>query len=118
MGFMREYALFLLKNTMEIPYYINCEDSESNIISLTIPKVEGSSLMLLLNEECIYVSTGSACSSSKLEASYVLKAIGLPDNEAVCTIRISLPNTINRDDLKYAVKRIAKLSKQLYELTE
>ena len=118
MGFMREYTLFLLKNVMKIPYYINCEDSESNIISLTIPKVEGSSLMLLLNDKNIYVSTGSACSSSKLEASYVLKAIGLLDNEAVCTIRISLPRNISRDDLKYAVECMAELSKQLYELTE
>ena len=108
-----------LTECMKVPFFINNEDSGGHIISLTIPKVEGSSLALLLNEAGICVSTGSACSSGNLEPSYVLRAIGLSDKDAVCTIRISYsPYFSLTSDIFKAIQKIAELSKQLYELAE
>ena len=108
-----------LTECMKVPFFINNEDSGGHIISLTIPKVEGSSLALLVNEAGICVSTGSACSSGNLEPSYVLRAIGLSDKDAVCTIRISYsPYFSLTSDIFKAIQKIAELSKQLYELAE
>ena len=116
---MRPEIVDGLTECMKVPFFINNEDSGGHIISLTIPKVEGSSLALLLNEAGICVSTGSACSSGNLEPSYVLRAIGLSDKDAVCTIRISYsPYFSFTSDIFKAIQKIAELSKQLYELTE
>ena len=105
-----------LKQKMTVPYYINGVGGSDNIVSLTIPKVEGNSLMLMLNEAGVCVSTGSACSSNKLESSYVLKAIGLEDKDAICTIRISLSHLNTEDEIDKATSLISELSQQLYEL--
>lgn len=113
------FILDELEISMKVPFFINNADGRTHIVSLTIPKVEGSSLALLLNEAGICVSTGSACSSGSLEPSYVLKAIGLSDKDAVCTIRISfLPYVSSLTDIQKAIQKIAELSKQLYELAE
>ena len=105
-----------LEEYMKIPYSINCPDGCSHIISLTIPKVEGNSLMLMLSENGVCVSTGSACSSGSLEASYVLKAIGLSDKDAICTIRISLSHITSQTELSEAARLIGELSYKLYAL--
>lgn len=105
-----------LEEYMKIPYSINCPDGCGHIISLTIPKVEGNSLMLMLNENGVCVSTGSACSSGSLEASYVLKAIGLSDKDAICTIRISLSHITSQSELSEAARLIGELSYKLYSL--
>ncbi len=61
-----------------------------NNINVSFYGIEGESLMLMLNEEGIYVSTGSACASTKLAESYVLKALGVGEMYIHGSIRISL----------------------------
>lgn len=113
---IRTYMIEKIDEYMTIPYYINCSDGNNHLISLTIPKVEGTSLMLMLNENGICVSTGSACSAKKLEASYVLKSIGVDDKDAICTIRISLSHHNTKKEVEIAAKKIAELSTKLYGL--
>lgn len=113
---IRTYMIEKIDEYMTIPYRINCFDGSNHLISLTICKVEGTSLMLMLNENGICVSTGSACSSKKLEASYVLKSIGVNDKDAICTIRISLSHHNTKEEVEIAAKKIAELSAKLYEL--
>lgn len=58
------------------------------VLSLTFPGVSGTVLSSLLEERGIYVSPGSACHSMESTPSHVLKAIGLSNEDARCTIRI------------------------------
>jgi cysteine desulfurase len=58
-------------------------------LSLTIPGVEAKALIHLLKDKLSF-STGSACSTTKVEPSHVLKAIGLSDDETFQTIRLGL----------------------------
>lgn len=87
-----------------------------NNISVSFYGIEGESLMLLLDHEGIYVSTGSACNSTKLEESHVLKAIGVDEMYINGTIRISLDKlTKNEEDLvikkiKENVEKLRKIS--------
>lgn len=66
------------------------EGRVTNIISCTLPEgTVGSAVIELLNIKNIFVSGGSACNASSGEPSYVLRAMGMPDDEIVRTIRIS-----------------------------
>jgi cysteine desulfurase len=63
-----------------------------NILNISIKGVRGEELVAMLDDQEIYVSTGSACNSNSKEPSHVLKAIGCSDEEANSSIRISLSN--------------------------
>jgi cysteine desulfurase len=65
-------------------------DRLPNNLSLTFKGVNAEALITLLDMNEIYVSAGSACSSGNPEPSRVLKAIGLSDEDAFSTVRISL----------------------------
>lgn len=64
-------------------------DRLPNNLSLTFKGVNAEALITLLDMRNVYVSAGSACSSGNPEPSRVLKAIGLTDEDAFSTIRIS-----------------------------
>ncbi len=61
-------------------------------LSLTIPGVEAKALIHRLKNRLSF-STGSACSTIKVEPSHVLKAIGLADDETFQTVRLGLGRT-------------------------
>lgn len=75
---------------LDVNYVVNCTGGVPNIISLTLPKCESEAMLLLLNEKGICVSAGSACTAGSLDPSHVLKALYLDDQDASCTIRISM----------------------------
>jgi cysteine desulfurase len=62
----------------------------SSIFSVRTPGIFGTDLMMRLNQKGVYVSTGSACHSKEEKPSQVLQAIGLTDEQALSTIRISM----------------------------
>ncbi|MDP7525830.1 MAG: aminotransferase class V-fold PLP-dependent enzyme, partial [Dehalococcoidales bacterium] len=59
-------------------------------VNISVDFVEGESMCLNLDLEGICASTGSACSSSTLEASHVLLALGLPHEQAHGSLRFTL----------------------------
>src|SRR3989344_1675284 len=84
-----------------------------NNINVTFENVEGESLIMLLDKEGIACSTGSACSSHSLKASHVLKAIGLRDEEAHGSLRITLGWDTTEKDIEYAAKKIKEAVEKL-----
>ena len=77
------------------------EKAASHIISVRLPDIKSEVMLHSLSHEGIYVSSGSACSSNTGHGSYVLKAFGLSDREADCTVRLSLgyQNTSEEADI-------------------
>ncbi|MEM4368960.1 MAG: IscS subfamily cysteine desulfurase, partial [Candidatus Woesearchaeota archaeon] len=61
-----------------------------NNANITILDVEGEAMLLMLNEHGICASTGSACTSQKLEPSHVILGIGLPYEAAHGSLRFTL----------------------------
>lgn len=94
---------------------VNCKRSNriDNIISCTLPERSsvGELVMYLLSFKGIIVSTGSACNSHIDKPSYVLKSIGLTDDEITRTIRISLPDT---DDI--SINKIDEFTESLQQI--
>ena len=79
-----------------------------NTVSITFPNVNNAGLMAMLDYHGIAVSAGSACSTQEDKSSHVLKAIGLSDQAAQETIRISLGCRTSTRDIRYTVKVIQK----------
>lgn len=78
-----------------------------NNISITFShNITGEALLYMLDISDIKVSTGSACNSKSIEPSYVLKSIGLTNEEAMKTIRIALSNDITYQDIDYVIEEI------------
>lgn len=75
-------------------------------LNLTIHGVEGEALLMALDLEGIAVSSGSACSSGSTKPSRVLTAIGLSDEEAQSTLRITLGRSNTREDVRYVARVI------------
>src|SRR3989344_922448 len=78
-----------------------------NNINLQFPKIESDSLLLKLDKQGIYTSTGSACSSKK--PSHVLKAIGLTNEQIKHSLRLSLSVFNNKEQINYTIKKIKEI---------
>jgi cysteine desulfurase len=70
--------------------------------------VEGESLLLFLDSIGISVSTGSACSSHKLEPSHVLLSLGLKPEECHGSLRITLGRSNTLEEVDYVALGIAR----------
>ncbi len=82
-------------------YIINThpEYSLPNLISLSVKFIEGESVMLMMDDENIAVSTRSACATGSLRASHVLMSIGLDHADAQGTLVISLGVDNTKEDV-------------------
>jgi len=104
-----------LKDLEEI--YIN-GDLEHRIagnLNISFAFVEGESLIMALKE--LAVSSGSACTSASLEPSYVLRAIGRPDELAHSSIRFSFGRFTTVEEIDYAIPLIRSKINKLRELS-
>jgi len=90
--------------------------SKGKILSLTFPGVDAETLILMLDQRGICVSAGSACSSHEVHPSHVLKAIGLSDEDARSTIRLSFSRENTWEEIEEASVVIAECVNQLRTL--
>ncbi|MFZ2970568.1 MAG: cysteine desulfurase family protein [Minisyncoccia bacterium] len=79
--------------------------------------VEGESLLMMLDQEGIAVSTGSACSSSSLEPSHVLMAMGISPEIAHASIRFTLGKDTTKNEIDYVLKVLIEKIKRLREIS-
>ena len=84
-----------------------------NNASIAFKHVEADSLLALLDEQGICVSTGSACESYSLEPSHVLQAIKLPAEWAQGTLRFTLSRFTTQEELDYAIAVLEKIVAEL-----
>ena len=86
-----------------------------NNLNISFNYVEGESLMMAING--IAVSSGSACTSSSLEPSYVLRAIGLSDELSASSIRFSVGRFTTEEDVDAAIILVRQKVEKLRELS-
>src|SRR5574344_104496 len=78
-------------------------------LNIGIDGVNSETLLLMLDMDGICASSGSACNSSTLAPSHVLKAIGLSDNMANSSIRFTLGDDNTKEDIKEIAVTLKKL---------
>ena len=74
-----------------------------------MPDLRGESLVLEMDKKGVAFSSGSACRSGSTNPSHVLKAIGLTDDQAHCTIRISLGLNNTKEEVDEFISRLSSL---------
>ena len=104
-----------LQDIEEIYLNGDFEHSVPHIVNISFNFVEGESLMMSLKN--LAVSSGSACTSATLEPSYVLRAIGRPDELAHSSIRFSLGRYTTEADIELVITQIHEAVDKLRQLS-
>lgn len=84
-----------------------------NNVNFSIKYIEGESMLLSLDMLGIACSTGSACTSSSLEPSHVLLAIGLDHETAHGSLRITLGRWTKESDIDYLLEKLPQVVQKL-----
>jgi len=84
-----------------------------NNVNFSIKYIEGESMLLSLDMLGLALSTGSACTSSSLEPSHVLLAIGLDHATAHGSLRISMGRWTKGSDIKFLLETLPKVVEKL-----
>lgn len=79
--------------------------------------IEGESLLILLDQQGICASSGSACTSGSLDPSHVLLAIGLPHEIAHGSLRLTLSETTTKEEIDFTVEELKKIVERLRSMS-
>lgn len=83
-----------------------------NNINVMLPEGIGSEeLLYMLDLDDIQCSAGSACNSHSKKPSYVLKALGLTDEQAARSVRFTISSDITYEAIDYVVEKVVKIMK-------
>jgi cysteine desulfurase len=88
-----------------------------NILNVRFDYIEGESLIMNLSQKGVAASTGSACSSPKLEPSHVLLAMGLKPAQAHGSLRLSLGRWTTEEEVAYAAKAVEDVVTRLRKIS-
>jgi cysteine desulfurase len=88
-----------------------------NNLSLRFDYIEGESLVIGISQKGVAASTGSACSSPKLEPSHVLLATGVKPAQAHGSLRLSLGRWTTQKEVEQAAKVIKEVVERLRQLS-
>lgn len=115
---LRDYMIDKIKS--EIPYaYVNgsLTDRLPNNINVSFEFIEGETLLIMLDQDGICASSGSACTSGSLNPSHVLKAMGITDSLSHSALRLSISRATTYEEaddvigrLKIYVDRLRQMS--------
>lgn len=88
-----------------------------NNVNMSIGDVEGEALLLYLDAQGVYCSTGSACTSASLDPSHVLLALGLPAEVAHSSLRLTLGRSTTEQDVDYVLEVLPGVVEKLRKIS-
>ncbi len=115
---LRDYLIKRVSS--EIPYTRVNGDLEKrlpNNANFCFRFIEGESMLILLDQNGICGSSGSACTSGSLDPSHVLLAIGLPHEIAHGSLRLSLSEKTTREDIDFTIDELKKIIERLRNMS-
>lgn len=86
-------------------------------LNITLPNINAREFVRAMDSEGFCIATGSACSTGKTTPSYVLKALGRSDANAIASVRISLGASNTEEEINRFVDILPRVVEQVSELT-
>ena len=86
-------------------------------VNISIEGIEGESLLLMLDNNGICASSGSACTSGSLDPSHVLLALGLKHEVAHGSLRLSISDDTTDEDIDYIIEVVPQVVNRLREMS-
>ena len=111
---LRDY--FIDRISAEIPYTVlngHREDRLPNNINFCFRFVEGESVLIMLDQAGICASSGSACTSGAIDPSHVPRAIGLSDEMAHESLRLTLSYENTKEEIDTVVGELKRIVERL-----
>lgn len=88
-----------------------------NNVNISFEFIEGESMLILLDQQGVCASSGSACTSGSLDPSHVLLAIGLPHEKAHGSLRLTLSEETTKEDVDFVIDQVVKIVERLRSMS-
>ena len=105
---------------LEIPdtkSYVPRDSRLKNLVAMSFRGVEGESMLWDMNENGIYISTGSSCSSEDLEGSAVVEALGEVTEIANTTVMFALSKFTTEEEIDYVIEKVKHAVERIREIS-
>lgn len=113
---LRDYFKGQLESSLDDILINSPENGIANIFNVSFLGTRGEVLLHTLEQDYIYVSTGSACSSNKKGQSHVLAAMGLKPKEIEGAIRFSFSHYNTKDEIDVVLDKVSQAVKRFRKL--
>ena len=114
---LRDYLIEVLLQIPEACLNGSRDDRLCNNVNVSFSHIEGESILLGLDDKGVAVSTGSACTSQKLEPSHVLLAMGIKPEDAHGSIRFSLSKYTTKEEIDYTLQTVKDVVENLRKIS-
>ena len=115
---IRELVKYNIKSS---DYFINGKNGVNDhgkVINITFKGIDGESLVLMMDAADICISSGSACRAHETHPSRVLKAMGLSDEDAHGSIRISFSRFTTSEDVEVGARELARCVNVMHKIAK
>ncbi len=115
---LRDYYISQIEE--KIPYVKLNGDRKNRLpgnANISFRFIEGEALLMNLDLKGICASSGSACTSGSLEPSHVLMAIGLSQEMAQSSLRITFGRNNNKEDVNYLIESLVEIVQNLRNMS-
>ena len=109
-----EDALLAIPDTKS---YVPRELRLKNLVAMSFKGIEGEAMLWDMNENGIYLSTGSSCSSEDLEGSAVVEALGEKTEIANATVMFALSKFTTQEQIDYVIEKVKATVERLREIS-
>ena len=102
----------LIEGLSKIPHSILNGDAKKRLpgnVNVAFRFVEGESILIMLDMKGICASGGSACTSGSVDPSHVLSAIGLSEEEAHGSLRMTLSEENTKEEMDIVVEQLKEI---------
>lgn len=97
--------------------YVPKENRLNNIVVASFRGIEGEAMLWDMNENGIYISTGSSCSSEDLEASAVVEALGEKVEIANATVMFALSKFTTHEEIDYVISKLKPIVERIRKIS-
>jgi cysteine desulfurase len=116
-GALRDKLEEAILSIADTKSYVPKSHRLNNIVVASFRGIEGEAMLWDMNQNGLYISTGSSCSSEDLEASAVVEALGEKVEIANATVMFALNRFTTQEDIEYTIEKLNPIVKRIRSIS-